>query len=119
MNKAPIAIMICILNCVSCFAAEPTIFSRAQKNNDSIVVTFNNSGPRYLIELNGERMRINEYGQNLTFNKADRLKLSEKHHSYLIRNIQKDNKDCLKIEETGIDLKSGKEIKNEYYLHYK
>ena len=115
MGKTIITILICMLLFGSCFAVEPIIFTKASINKNEINVTFANSGIRYLIELNDKRIGINEYGQNLTFKKTDKLRLSEKHAFYLVTYIAINDKCYLQIKETKIDEKSGEEIKRAYY----
>jgi len=115
MNKIIVAITMCVLLCDSSFAADPSLFVKATINKDSIKVTFPDTGTRYLIELNGKELGVNEYGQNLLFNKTDRLRLSEKHSTYLITYLQINEKCYLQIKETGIDQKSGEEVKKAYY----
>jgi hypothetical protein len=115
MNRIVVAIAMCVLLCGSSSAADPNLFVKATINKDSINVTFPDTGTRYLIELNGKSLGINEYGQNLLFNKTDKLRLSEKHFSYLITFLQINGKCYLQIKETGIDQKSGEEVKKAYY----
>jgi hypothetical protein len=60
------------------------IFKSVIRKNDLLIVTFQDQGLRYLMQLNGEELGINRYKQTLCLNAGDTLTLTHKHGYFTI-----------------------------------
>ena len=113
-----IAVLCAFLN-TSSFAESINLFASVELIKDSIKIKFYDEGIRYRIELNKNYIGISNYGQVLSVNKSDTLKLIEKHSYYVIINILMERKNYLKIVQNTRDPAGSKIISKEYYIKLK